>query len=253
MLGNVSRILCLWLLTIPFLFAWASKSFKHQQIQQARVKAAYKEKVSVIKADLGKHNLTLNDIHIYIRAFKRERLIEVWAKEKTKRRFWLVKTYKICQISGDLGPKRKQGDLQIPEGFYHISGFNPWSRFHLSLRINYPNRSDKILGFKKRLGGDIFIHGNCVTIGCLPITDDKVQELYIYAVEAKKNGQRRIPVTIFPCKLTDSHFQTLQKQHKKKLATLRLWTDLKKAYDVFENERRLPHVTFQPSGRHQIE
>lgn len=103
--------------------------------------------------------------------------------------FRLIKDYQICSLSGELGPKRQQGDLQVPEGFYWIDRFNPASNFYLSLGINYPNQFDRILGKSGELGGDIFIHGGCVTIGCIPITDDKIKELYLIAVEAKSNGQ----------------------------------------------------------------
>ncbi len=110
---------------------------------------------------------------ILLRAYKQESELELWAKNKKDKQYTLLKTYKICASSGTLGPKRKQGDIQVPEGFYVIDRFNPVSNFYLSLGVSYPNASDKILGVKGALGGDIFIHGNCVTIGCLPISDDK--------------------------------------------------------------------------------
>src|SRR5690606_11025729 len=103
---------------------------------------------------------------------------------KNGEKFTLVKTYPVCSSSGLPGPKRKKGDRQTPEGFYHIDRFNPQSAFHLSLGINYPNSSDKILGHSDP-GGDIFIHGSCVTIGCVPLTDDLIKEVYVLAVEAK--------------------------------------------------------------------
>lgn len=112
-----------------------------------------------------------------------------------------VCTYPFCASSGILGPKRKEGDRQIPEGIYYINHFNPVSNFHLSLGINYPNPSDKILSDPAQPGESFYIHGNCVTIGCIPISDDKIKELYILAVEAYNNGQVKIPVHIFPDRL----------------------------------------------------
>jgi murein L,D-transpeptidase YafK len=109
----------------------------------------------------------------------------VGKKNTSDQEFLHIKTYTVCATSGLIGPKRMQGDLQIPEGFYYIDRFNPYSNFYLSLGINYPNTSDRILGDKNNLGGDIFIHGDCVTIGCLPITDSEIKELYIFCVEAK--------------------------------------------------------------------
>lgn len=87
--------------------------------------------------------------------------------------------------------------MQVPECFYNIEIFNPASSYYLSLGINYPNLSDKIKGEKSKLGGDIFIHGSTVTIGCILITDDKIKEVYIYSIYAKENGQNKIP---FPFK-----------------------------------------------------
>ena len=167
-------------------------------------------------------------------------------------KYSLIKTYEVCRTSGRLGPKRKEGDLQTPEGFYHINRFNPKSAFHLSLGINYPNTSDKILGVKSKLGGDIFIHGACVTVGCLPITDDQIKELYIFCVEAKNNGQARIPVTIFPSKLTDNEYQRLTHTCNSDSDNMGLWTDLKKGYEIFNETKRLPSIGFLKSGRHSI-
>ena len=122
--------------------------------------------------------------------------------------FHLVKRYDVvgCMgqdspVSGILGPKRQEDDWQIPEGFYHIDRFQPDSKFYISLGIGYPNTSDKILGVKDNLGCDIFIHGGCATVGCIPITDDQIKELYLVALETQSNSERRIPVHIFPARL----------------------------------------------------
>ena len=105
------------------------------------------------------------------RAFKKEALLELWASEDAENSYALVHTYAICATSGVLGPKRKFGDIQVPEGFYELDWFNPQSNFFLSLHISYPNSADWILVSHANPGGDIFLHGNCVTIGCIPITD----------------------------------------------------------------------------------
>ncbi len=191
---------------IIFIFSVSVDSFKDDQLRYARVREAYKEKESNMKKLLNDNSINKNELRIYLRAFKEEKKIELWAKNNSDSKYKLVKEYKICKTSGKLGPKRKQGDKQIPEGYYHINRFNPYSNFYLSLGINYPNKSDRILGDKNNLGGDIFIHGSCVTIGCLPITNDKIKELYIICVEAKNSGQKTIPVTIFPAELTESNF-----------------------------------------------
>lgn len=198
------------ILLLSFLFSFTNNPFKEEQLKYQRVRQAYKEKESSMLENLENNSIDKNKLRIYLRAFKKEKKIELWAKNSTDKTYKLIKEYKICMTSGSLGPKRKQGDRQIPEGFYHINRFNPYSNFYLSLGLNYPNKSDKILGVKNNLGGDIFIHGSCVTVGCMPITNERIKELYIYCVEAKNSGQETIPVTVFPVELTDSNFTRLK-------------------------------------------
>ena len=96
------------------------------------------------------------------------------------------------------GAKRIQGDYQVPEGFYYINEFNPHSNYHLALGLNYPNASDKILSDSLRPGNGIYIHGSCVSVGCIPVTDQDIEEIYIIASAAKASGEDFIPVHIFP-------------------------------------------------------
>lgn len=229
-----------------------SDSFKENQLKYSRVRQAYKEKESSMVSLLKNKEVDRNELKIYLRAFKNEKQIELWGKNSSDKKYTLIKTYEVCQTSGSLGPKRKEGDLQIPEGFYHIDRFNPYSNFYLSLGINYPNKSDRILGVKNKLGGDIFIHGACVTIGCLPITDDQIKELYIFCIEAKNNGQLKIPVTIFPSRLTDSEYKRLSDKYKSDVDKIGLWTDLKKSYQIFNETKQLPSIGFLNSGRHNV-
>ena len=168
-------------------------------------------------------------------AFKEEAILELYAKNKSDKIYKKICEYNIAEKSGALGPKRKEGDLQVPEGFYNIEIFNPVSSYHLSLGINYPNASDKIKGYKSKLGGDIFIHGSTVTIGCIPITDDKIKEVYLYSVYATDGGQKKIPVYIFPFKMTNSNFDYYKKYYSEKL--INFWKDLKTGYDLFQRNK----------------
>jgi murein L,D-transpeptidase YafK len=135
---------------------------------------------------------------VYIRSFKYDSEMEVWVKNKPNDKYRFFKTYKICALAGSLGPKRMAGDYQVPEGFYYINEFNPRSLYHLSLGLNYPNASDRMLCDLSQPGGDIYIHGSCVTTGCIPITDGQIEELYVLAAHAKDMGTDYIPVHIFP-------------------------------------------------------
>ncbi len=244
---NIVSILLIFCLT-----SFATDTFRSEQRKFPRVRKAYEEKGNLVQKILSDNLIQVENLRVYLRAFKYNKELELWAKNADDERFKLIKTYKICRTSGKLGPKRKQGDRQIPEGFYFIDRFNPSSNFYLSLGLNYPNQSDKMLGTKNNLGGDIFIHGSCVTIGCIPITDELIKELYIFCVEAKSNGQKRIPVTIYPAKLTNDNFQKLKNKYKDDSDKINLWEDLKKSYDNFNETKKLPKVEFLNNGRHKI-
>ncbi|HEV3251688.1 MAG TPA: L,D-transpeptidase family protein, partial [Puia sp.] len=157
-----------------------------------------KRKEDTLMKQFREKGLTWPAKYVYIRSFKYDSELELWVKNKKEEKFKLFKTYRICALAGSLGPKRMAGDYQVPEGFYYINEFNPRSLYHLSLGLNYPNESDKLLSDMIQPGGDIYIHGSCVTTGCIPITDEQIEELYIVAAHAKDMGEDFIPVHIFP-------------------------------------------------------
>jgi len=212
---------------------FAGSDFLSTQKKNPRVAKAYKEKQSLLTSRLKELNLSLDNIHILLVVYKNEKQLELYVKQKQETHYRKLTTYAVCRTSGEPGPKRSQGDLQIPEGFYSIDRFNPNSSFYLSLRISYPNSSDRILCKSGNPGGDIYIHGECVTIGCMPITNDKIQEVYIYAIQAKENGQNNIPVYIFPFRLTDSNLSKFREQYKTDKSLLEFWNNLKTGYDRF--------------------
>ena len=152
-------------LFILFALMLPQNSFKETQLRNVRVKTAYTEKEGTVKDYFTTKKLKYEKFNLFIRAFKKEQKLEVWIRETGKEAYALLHTYDFCAVSGTLGPKRKEGDYQIPEGIYSINHFNPLSNFYLSLGINYPNASDRILSDPKTPGGNIYIHGNCVTIG----------------------------------------------------------------------------------------
>lgn len=250
-------ILRLWLLVMMLMTVSSNENtqaqnFKTQQSKYPRVKAAITEKESSIKTLFQKKKIAYPPARIFLRAFKREQSLELWVSRTTSGEFELLKEYPFCSSSGTLGPKRRQGDGQIPEGFYHIDRFNPMSNFHLSLGVNYPNQSDRILGGSENLGGDIFIHGNCVTIGCIPITDELIKELYLIAVEVKSAGQSNIPVHIFPAKMDSKGMAQLEREFASNAEMRQFWMNLKEGYDYFESKRRLPAITINRRGRYVI-
>ena len=235
-----------------------------------RVERAKRETHARLQRLFTENNLPFPPRKILLQAFKKERILELWSQQEDGIHFQRVRSYRFCSSSGVLGPKRRQGDLQIPEGIYHIDRFNPWSNFYLSLGINYPNRSDRRLGSPRNPGGDIFIHGECVTIGCIPITTPKIKELYWTAELARRSGQRRIPVYIFPGRMdgvrwaglkratADGRFwnelKTLTGEHHPHSPEelLLFWRDLKQVHDFFEKHRRLPKVEIDAAGKYRV-
>ncbi len=228
-----------------------SQSFKATQQKATRVQAAYTEKWNGLKSEMEKKGIDASNFELFIRVLKNDKLVEVWLRSKNNNQFTLFKTYAICYYSGTLGPKRKQGDGQVPEGFYNVAVFNPYSSYHLSLGVSYPNASDKILG-KGDLGGEIMIHGNCLSIGCIPITDDCIKEVYIMAVEARNNGQVTIPIAIFPGKMDEKGMVFLNKEYANNPNVLVFWKNLKTGYDYFESKKQLPKVTVGKDGKYII-
>lgn len=219
----------------------SADNFLDEQKRYQRVRTAFREKETVVINLFKDAKAQFPNPEIFIRIFKLEESVELWAKAASADTFIQLKSYKICATCGDLGPKRKQGDLQIPEGFYHISGFNPFSIFYLSLRINYPNTSDRILGNRNSLGGDIFIHGDCVTLGCIPLTDDKIKEVYLSCVLTKAAGNK-IPVHIFPFRFDDQYKYVLNTSKSRYKKHVKFWENLKTGFDYFEKNHQLPKV-----------
>jgi len=171
---------------------------------------------------------------VFIRIFKKESIMEVWIR--TKSEYEHLKDYKICAYSGGLGPKLKEGDKQSPEGFYKVKKdhLNPNSKFHLSFNLGYPNKYDKSLN---RTGSFLMVHGNCVSIGCYAMTDDKIEEIYELVKGALDKGQKYIPVHIYPFRMTEENMA-----HYSENKWYDFWMNLKEGYDYFEAEHLPPLV-----------
>lgn len=215
----------------------AQYSFLNEQKKYQRVRTAIEDKGELISKTLLEANLSAEKLNVLFVAYKYEAVLELYAKNKNESSYKLLKQYDIVQSSGVLGPKSSQGDRQVPEGFYHINRFNPFSSYYLSLGINYPNAADKLRSDAKNLGGDIFIHGSFVTIGCLPMTDDKIKEIYLYALYAKNAEQTNIPVYIFPFKMSEENMAKFAKQYAKNEKLLSFWQNLKNGYDKFSHSK----------------
>jgi murein L,D-transpeptidase YafK len=180
---------------------------------------------------------------IFIRIFKEESELEIW-KLKSDGRFYHFKTYPICNWSGEIGPKLKEGDRQAPEGFYSVSReqMNPDSKYHLAMNLGYPNAYDKAHG---RTGEFLMIHGKCKSAGCYAMTDALMEEIYAIARDSFLGGNDTFAVHAFPFRMTEANMAP-RLNH----AAYPFWSTLKQAYDYFELTRQLPTVAV--CNRHYV-
>lgn len=172
---------------------------------------------------------------VMFRIFKEEATFEVW-KQKNNGRYELLTSYDICKMSGELGPKFREGDRQAPEGFYPIRPalMNPKSSYYLSFDTGYPNSFDRAHG---RTGSNLMVHGACSSSGCYSMTDDQVAEIYAFARDAFRGGQKEIQLQAYPFRMSA---QNLARYHND--PNFGFWSNLKEGYDHFELTKTPPKV-----------
>jgi len=181
---------------------------------------------------------------VLVRIFKEESELEVW-KRKASGEYALFKNYPICRWSGKLGPKKKIGDRQAPEGFYQVNMglLNPKSQYYLSFNLGYPNRLESALGYT---GEALMVHGACSSSGCYAMTDPQVAELYAMVLKAMKTGQRSFQVQAYPFRMTSANMA----RHAGD-PNMRFWQNLKQGYDAFNRTKREVAVSVC-EGRYQF-
>jgi murein L,D-transpeptidase YafK len=185
---------------------------------------------------------------IMLRAYKKESEIEVWKQDATGQ-YALLKTYPMCRWSGQLGPKTREGDRQVPEGFYTItrSQLNPSSSFYLSFNIGYPNALDRSFG---RTGAAIMVHGACTSMGCFSMTDEQIADIYALMREAFDGGQQSVQMQSMPFRMTAENLVRYRADDH-----MPFWRNLKEGSDHFEVTKTPPVVAacgkkyiFNPEG-----
>ncbi len=170
---------------------------------------------------------TTKDAPVLIRAFKQEAEVQIW-KMKADGHYTLLKSYPICRWSGQLGPKKREGDRQVPEGYYTITPaqMNPRSNYYLSFNVGYPNTYDRAHGYT---GGEIMVHGVCSSAGCFSMTDQQIAEIYAIARDAFAGGQRAIQMQSYPFHMTPENFAKYRLD-----PNIAFWKELKTGDDNFE-------------------
>ena len=184
---------------------------------------------------LMEKNDTTPSSPVLIRTYKKEAEFEIW-KMRSDGRYALLKTYPMCRWSGQLGPKTREGDRQVPEGFYPITPgqMNPNSNYYLSFNVGYPNAYDRAFG---RTGGTIMVHGACSSAGCLSMTDAQIAEIYAIAREGFNGGQREIQMQSYPFHMTAENLA----KHRLD-PNIDFWKQLKDGSDHFEVTETEPEV-----------
>ncbi|MSP56373.1 MAG: hypothetical protein EXR69_12340 [Myxococcales bacterium] len=177
---------------------------------------------------------------LLLRAYKAEGELEVWAADSGP--LQRIATWGICAASGEPGPKRREGDGQVPEGFYTLDIYNPYSSYHLSVRVSYPNASDRLRGTAGHLGGDIYIHGDCASIGCLAMTDERIEELWQIVTAVHDKG-KTVYVHMLPAR--DIRGAIAAGQFPQHTA---FWSNLLEGDTLFRKELRVPVVSFAKDG-----
>ena len=209
-----------------------------------RVTEVRQRRAADVRALVEKAGLHYPPEAMYVRVFKRERQVEVWARD-AKKPMVLVTTFAICAASGDEGPKRVEGDLQVPEGFYELVQFNATSAYHLSMKVNYPNASDRVRSDAKHPGSLIYMHGSCASIGCIAIENEPIEVVYLLALDVK---QRQLPIHIFPFRLSDENVKAAADAPH-----IGLWKELEPGYAQFEKTREVPRVRVEKkTGAYQV-
>lgn len=180
---------------------------------------------------------------VLIRTYKKEAEFEVW-KMKPDGRFTLLKTYPMCRWSGQLGPKVREGDRQVPEGFYKITPgqMNPNSHYYLSFDVGYPNAYDQAWGHE---GGSIMVHGACSSAGCFSMTDSQIDEIYALARDGFAGGQHVIQMQSYPFHMTAENMAKYRLD-----PNIAFWRQLKEGADHFEVTQQ--EVRTGVCGKHYV-
>ena len=197
---------------------------------------------SATLAQMNKMNTTPSS-PVLIRSYKKEAELEIW-KMKSDGRYGLLKTYPICRWSGQLGPKKVEGDMQVPEGFYTIEPgqMNPNSHYYLAFNVGYPNAYDRAYG---RTGGSVMVHGVCSSAGCFSMTDEQVADIYAIARDAFRGGQREIQLQSYPFRMTPENMAKYRLD-----PNIEFWKELKNGSDHFDVAKTEPPVVV--CGKHYV-
>lgn len=239
---NIIAILLAMLafLCLPALFAVAHAE---KVPETARSRAAYEAQTSSVKSALAEKGLTLGN-PVFLQITKQPAELTAYVQDADGR-FQPYRAWPVCAVSGGLGPKMREGDMQAPEGFYTVrpGQMNPASSFHLSFNLGYPNAFDRANG---RTGSFLMVHGSCASVGCFAMTDPVIEEIWTLMQAAFEGGQSEVKVHIFPFPMTDANMTShAASEHAA------FWQSLKPAWERFAETGKVPGVTVR-SAAYQV-
>jgi murein L,D-transpeptidase YafK len=224
------------------LLLFASPARADAPASSPRSRAAEAQTAPRLQREMAAMDLRLG-APVFIRIIKQPAELELWIA-RVDGAFVKFRTYPVCSFSGGLGPKTKVGDSQAPEGFYAVSAprMNPWSSYHLSFDLGYPNAFDRARG---RTGSALMVHGNCVSIGCYAMGDAAIEEIWTAMAAAFRAGQPFVRVHAFP-------FRMDRLNEHPDPANAAFWADLKRGWDAFEQTKRPPEISVS-GGRYIVD
>ncbi len=193
---------------------------------------------------------------LYLEGRKTEGELLLYAGNHGDTPMRLIHRFAVLGQSGGLGPKRREGDLQVPEGCYTIDRFNPKSRFHLSLGLNYPNAADLHFADPAQPGSDIFLHGGALTVGCLPLGDPGIERLYLICHDHHAASRRPIAVHLFPCAMDATQWASVLEPAlavaENPAPLRRLWRSLTSIWESFHTTQRVPNWELDSEGFYRL-
>jgi murein L,D-transpeptidase YafK len=211
---------------------------------------------------IKEQGLVYDNMDILLRVYKKELIISLWIRPKNRdQSYKLLKMYRITDdIVSTVGPKSALGDQLTPEGIYQLE-FYPsfrWSDFYLAFKVSYPNDADKLrrqfwkIGGKA--GGAINLHGCCVSIGCIPIGNPSIEELFML-IRTNQRNNSKVDIHIFPFKFeSDEGLRILQTYKETKKRYYDFWQGLQEINQTFVKTKKIPTIKIdQKCGYYKLD
>lgn len=228
------RLIFFLSLLMGFAFPLPSSSSSLPVQTSGKAQHIFKKIKSALSQRLNAKGMSLGN-QAFIRILKIPGTLELWIKKGEK--FKLFFSYPICTYSGYPGPKMREGDWQSPEGFYQVqrNQLNPTSNYHLAFDIGYPNLYDIN---NNRDGSNIMIHGGCSSTGCFAMSNKWMEEIYFTVQQALLNGQKKVPVHIYPFALTKPNLERFSHS-----PWINFWKSIAPMYNYFETRKQIPTIS----------